>query len=241
MKNTPKSVSIPKKILKFAARTVAITASLGAMLLGFKVMAVKTYLPSVNKQEQLVDNEKKLLQGIFGDKLDANAVRKNITDDFIDGFFQTTMATEPWAIRNIYICGPDQYEADYTKGNPQNRHTFIHEATHLVDHKKVGPLVSRIAHSLYRDFTKGRVRSTDVYDYKLAPHFNLESYTLEQRATIAADYTERFIAPFLHDDDHTFVITAKTQADSLLMNVVENEFTAARNTRKAIEAARLKI
>lgn len=168
----------------------------------------------------LTSGEIRLAKNLFGEALDISESRINLFQKS-EGKFANSL--EARKTKDLNFHGEDQHSDDYS----------TEESDHLF-----GAFVRKLTH-LWQNQQEGIWQHSNVLNqtYSLNDNTTFQSYGRFQQASIMEDYARRF----LDSQDHRAYWMEKThgaancKADSLLIDLVEQQFPAAARTRRQLD------
>jgi len=176
---------------------------------------------------RLTGNEKELLESIFGDQLDTDAIRmhRNERNLMMPGNAGNVYFV-PFRASHIYLW-EHSYSEDYSETDPSlnssfNYGLFIHEATHVWQGQNWWSA---------KPFMCKTDNTGDKYYYVLRPGKKFTEYCTEQQAAMVEHYARYFLHP-THVSPWIYSMKGSMLA---LRDVVEAQFPQARLTRENLE------
>ena len=196
------------KLAKAFTKAVVGTALVAA--LGYAGMIEAAYS---GKGEKLTPGERQAVEQIFGDQIDASKIRKHFKETshwthVMRGKAGTVM---PFT-SHIDFFGDNIRSPDYSTGDAFKLGFFLHEVTHVWQGQNL-------------DYPMKNFR---VYEFTLKPDSKFSDFGIEQQGEIIEAYAKAWHHPEGRK-------AAKTDADELLKNVVEDKFPQAKVTREKMD------
>jgi hypothetical protein len=162
--------------------------------------------------DPLTQGEQQMVTDIFGDEINATSIRKHFKDKgHITHLLPAKDGTVLPFISHIDIFGDDVASKDYSAEDPRLYGFFAHEATHCWQNQN---------HAW-------KLHDIGVYEFTLKQGDRFGDFGGEQQAEIIEAYAMRY----LHPDGAKNASPENAGFDSLLMQVVEERFPKARETR----------
>lgn len=210
--NDPKAKPRTKSLMRIfrkAALGFLLTATLGysALLASYK-----------GTGETLTKGETALVEGIFGNEIDASKIRKHFKNKgHITHVLPSKTGTVLPPHSHIDFFGAAARSDDFSCDSVYETGLFIHEVTHVWQNQNMV-------------WSLDKLHKCRTYDYTLKPTSTFRDFAVEQQASIIEDYVETWI----HKDSPAMRGETLVRRDSLLLNVVEARFPKAKKTRLSL-------
>lgn len=167
--------------------------------------------------EPLTPRETSAVTAIFGDEIDAGAIRKHErTEGSATHIFRWVDGMVPPPFSHIDFFGDNAHARDYAREDARLFSLFMHEVTHTWQGQNF-------------NFSRHNVGQ---YAYTLSAGARFSDFGTEQQADIISDYA----STFLHQSN---IGRERSPQDILLRDIVENRFPGARQTRLSMETGRM--
>jgi hypothetical protein len=167
--------------------------------------------------EALTPSETSAVTSIFGDEINANAIRKHErTEGSATHIFRWVDGMVPPPFSHIDFFGDNAHARDYTREDKRLFSLFMHEVTHAWQGQNF-------------NFSRHNVGQ---YAYTLQAGSKFSDFGTEQQADIISDYAGKFM-------HRSGIGQTRTAEDLLLRDVVEARFPTAMQTRLAMEQGRM--
>lgn len=170
--------------------------------------------------EPLTPGERETVTSIFGDEIDASKIRKHFkSTSHITHVGRSKQGFVMPFISHIDVFGEEVKSADYSREGQALYGFFAHEATHCWQNQNWA----------------WKAHNIGVYEFTLKPGDRFGDFGGEQQAEIIEAYAERYV----HPEGAKNAQPEKAEFDRLLMQVVEERFPHAKETRLQRESRQL--
>ena len=214
VREKPKRGALIRRFARAAAKVVVTLVAAASLAYG-------GYLHTnyAGKGEPLTPAETALVEGVFGDEIDATKIRKHFRETSVAFRLapKTTAGMVLPPLSHIDFYGEKNKSADYAQDSAALADLFMHEVTHVWQNQNWRWSLHHL----------DKVRK---YDYTLNDRSRFDNFALEQKAEIIGDYTRIW----LHPQGKVQSGKEPTAEDLMLRDVVEARFPRARETREAL-------